>query len=160
MNNNQFALPGKYLTFALAGEIYGLPIEQVREIIRMCEITYVPRMPDYVAGILNLRGKILPIVNLRLRFGLQAIDRTKDTCIIVVDTKDGSIGIIVDSVNEVQELSQSQIGETTMVSHALKKHYVIGLGKTEKQVLILISLADGMGLKNLEDPQIESKDAA
>ena len=92
---------GKYLTFALAEEEYGLEILKVREIISMSEITSVPKTPQYVKGVINLRGKVIPVIDLRLKFTMEEIPYTDETCIIVVDVNGGEMGIIVDHVSEV-----------------------------------------------------------
>src|ERR1700722_1811654 len=99
-------LAGKYLTFGIQTESYGLDVLKVREIIRLTNITAVPNMPDYIRGVINLRGKIVPVMDLRLRFGLTGIQNTEQTCIIVVvvklsDGKSSQMGLIVDGVEEV-----------------------------------------------------------
>lgn len=94
----------QFLTFHLNGQTYGLPISTVREINRMAEITPVPRVPEFVVGVMNLRGKVVPVLDLRKRLGLPATAPTKESCIVVVEGPEGEVGMIVDSVAEVIEL--------------------------------------------------------
>src|SRR6056297_320171 len=112
-DNSMAQLAGKYLTFNLGEETYGLEILKVQEIIGMQEITKVPRTPNYVKGVINLRGKVIPVVDLRLKFGMEEIETTRKTCIIVVQVTRGEssviMGIIVDEVSEVLEISGDEI---------------------------------------------------
>ena len=102
------AMGGKYLTFSLANEEYGLEILKIREIIGIMDITAVPQMPVYIKGVVNLRGKVIPVIDLRLKFGLEPAEYTEETCIIVVDI--GTLtGVIVDTVQEVLDIDGSQI---------------------------------------------------
>ena len=95
------ALEGKFLTFILGKEIYGFEILKVREIIGLMDITTVPQTPEYMKGVINLRGKVIPVIDLRLKFSMQEEEHTQETCVIVVEVENTSIGIIVDSVSEV-----------------------------------------------------------
>ena len=97
---------GQYLTFTLAGQLYGVPIESVREINQMSEITEVPRTPEFVEGVMNLRGTVLPVVDLRKKFAVSVSEYTKNTCIVVIDVDFGPVGMIVDSVKDVAILSR------------------------------------------------------
>jgi len=103
-NNN--AKGGKFLTFFLGNEEYGLPILSVQEIIALLPITPVPRTPDFFKGLTNLRGKIIPVMDLRIKFGMEANEPTEETCIIVVRTANHLIGIIVDKVSEVKNITR------------------------------------------------------
>ena len=108
---------GKFLTFSLQPESYGIDVLKVREIIRLTNITTVPQMPDYIKGVINLRGKIIPVMDLRLRFGFASAKNTELTCIIVVqvklsDGKNTQMGLIVDGVEEVVNLAPADIEET------------------------------------------------
>ena len=118
------AKAGRYLTFTLGEESYGLPVLKVREIIRLCPITSVPRMPPHVKGVINLRGKVIPVIDLRLKFGLPSIDYTQRTCIIVVQVKTGStsilMGIVVDEVSEVLTLTAGDIEDTPDFARVLR----------------------------------------
>ncbi len=135
---------GKYLTFTLAEEEYGIGILKVKEIIGMMAITTVPQTPAYMKGVINLRGKVIPIVDLRLKFDMQAIDYTDKTCIIVVEVSSGSqkvmIGILVDSVSEVLNIKGSDIEDTPNFGSHLNTDYILGMAKTGGKVKILLDI--------------------
>ncbi|MDI6761879.1 MAG: chemotaxis protein CheW [Thermodesulfobacteriota bacterium] len=135
---------GKYLTFSLAGEEYGVGILKVKEIIGMMPITTVPRTPSYVKGVINLRGKVIPVVDLRLKFGMEEIGYTERTCIIVVETRGqgGSvlIGIVVDSVSEVLNIKSADIEETPTFGARLDTDYILGMAKMNGGVKILLDI--------------------
>jgi purine-binding chemotaxis protein CheW len=138
-------LAGKYLTFAIAQESYGLDVLQVREIIRLTSITVVPQVPDYVSGVINLRGKIIPVVDLRLRFGIAAVKNTDQTCIIVVqvkfpDGKTSPMGMIVDGVEEVVSLAGGDIEETPDFGHQEAAGYILGMAKVKGAVKTLLNI--------------------
>ena len=137
-------LSGKYLTFRLAGEDYGIPLLQVKEIIGMMPITAVPRTPGFVKGVINLRGKVIPIIDLRLKFGMEAMDYTERTCIIVVEIEAGEqtvlIGIVVDSVSEVLNITAEQIENTPEFGTKLDTDYILGMAKTDDGVKILLNI--------------------
>ena len=139
----QFA--GKYLTFNLQRESYGIDVLKVREIIRLTNITAVPQMPDYVKGVINLRGKIIPVTDLRLRFGFTDVKDTDQTCIIVVQVKlpDGrntQMGVIVDAVEEVINLSASDIEETPDFGGTISTAYILGMAKVKGSVKTLLDI--------------------
>jgi len=135
---------GKYLTFTLAEEEYGIGILKVKEIIGMMAITTVPRTPEYMKGVINLRGKVIPVVDLRLKFGMEAFDYTERTCIIVVEiTGDGKkiqIGILVDSVSEVLNIKAADIEDTPNFGSHLDTEYILGMAKTGGRVKILLDI--------------------
>jgi purine-binding chemotaxis protein CheW len=135
---------GKYLTFALAGEEYGISILKIKEIIGMMPITTIPQTPDFVKGVINLRGKVIPVVDLRLRFGMQRIDYTERTCIVVVEISGGSgtvmIGVVVDSVSEVLNIRAKDIEETPAFGTKLNTDYILGMAKSEGGVKILLDI--------------------
>ena len=135
---------GKYLTFALAGEEYGISILKIKEIIGMMPITTIPQTPDFVKGVINLRGKVIPVVDLRLRFGMQRIDYTERTCIVVVEISGGSgtvmIGIVVDSVSEVLNIKGGDIEETPAFGTKLRTDYILGMAKFTGGVKILLDI--------------------
>jgi purine-binding chemotaxis protein CheW len=139
------AKPGKYLTFLLRGMSYGVPISSVREINRLTTITSVPRSAAYVAGVINLRGKVIPVVNLRQKFGEAAAASTNETCIVVVDGTEGQVGIIVDSVHSVVDLREDQIDATPNLGDRSKASFVIGMGKTEDKLVILLDILKILG---------------
>jgi purine-binding chemotaxis protein CheW len=135
---------GKYLTFTLAEEEYGIGILKVKEIIGMMTITTVPQTPDYMKGVINLRGKVIPVVDLRLKFGMEAIGYTERTCIIVVEiTGDGKkiqIGSLVDSVSEVLNIKAGDIEDTPNFGRHLNTDYILGMAKTGGRVKILLDI--------------------
>ena len=135
---------GKYLTFTLASEEYGIGILKIREIIGMMPITSVPQTPDFVKGVINLRGKVIPVMDLRLRFGMEAIDYSERTCIIVVEIEGGGgtvqIGIVVDSVSEVLNIKGEEIEDTPTFGTKLNIDYILGMSKMEGGVKILLDI--------------------
>ena len=131
-------MEGKYLIYALAGEEYGIHIRNVTEIIGIQAITDVPGTPEYVKGVINLRGKVIPVIDVRLRFGLPEKDYEERTCIIVVNIKDVSVGLIVDSVSEVMDIPDSNIEPPPKVSKSAGTRYLQGLGKVDNDVKILV----------------------
>ncbi|MFC1811681.1 chemotaxis protein CheW [Thermodesulfobacteriota bacterium] len=135
---------GKYLTFTLASEEYGIAILKVKEIIGIMPITTIPRTPDFVKGVINLRGKVIPVIDLRLRFDMEAMDYTERTCIIVVEI-DGSggtvlVGIVVDSVSEVLSIKGGDLVEAPTFGIQLNTDYISGMAKTEEGVKILLDI--------------------
>ena len=135
---------GKYLTFTLAGEEYGIGILKVKEIIGMMTITMVPQTPSFVKGVINLRGKVIPVVDLRLKFGMPAMDYTERTCIIVVEIGKHSdrllIGIVVDSVSEVLNIKAGDIEDTPNFGSRLQTDYILGMAKTGGGIKILLDI--------------------
>jgi len=129
----------KFLTFKLADEEYGVEILKVREIIGVMEITSVPQMPGYMKGVINLRGKVIPVIDLRLRFGFQEIEYTEQTCIIVVDVG-REIGIIVDTVSEVLDIPQGNIEPPPQIGSSLDTSFILGMGKVGEAVKILLAI--------------------
>ena len=135
---------GKYLTFALAGEEYGISILKIKEIIGMMPITTVPQTPEFVKGVINLRGKVIPVVDLRLRFGMERIKYTERTCIVVVEISGEAgtvmIGIVVDSVSEVLNIKGGDIEETPTFGTRLETDYILGMAKFTGGVKILLDI--------------------
>lgn len=134
----------KHLTFAIGNENYGIPINTVKEIIGMMNITSVPKTPAFIKGVINLRGKIIPIMDLRLKFGLSEREYTERTCIIVVDIqgKSGSrnIGIIVDTVSEVLSINQDDIEKTPQGDIQNEGNFIEGMGKMKDKVIMLVDI--------------------
>ena len=135
---------GKYLTFTLAEEEYGIGILKIKEIIGMMPITSVPQTPAFVKGVINLRGKVIPVIDLRLRFGMGKIDYTERTCIIVVeiDAQTGTvlIGLVVDSVSEVLNVKGDDIADTPAFGTKLNTEYILGMAKKKGGVKILLDI--------------------
>jgi purine-binding chemotaxis protein CheW len=135
---------GKYLTFSLEEEEYGIGILKVKEIIGMMPVTSVPRTPAFVKGVINLRGKVIPVIDLRLKFNMASIDYSERTCIIVVeiDAESGTIliGIVVDAVSEVLNIKSDEIEETPAFGVSLNTEYILGMAKMEGGVKILLNI--------------------
>jgi purine-binding chemotaxis protein CheW len=139
------SLAGKYLTFALHGESYGIDVLKIREIIRLTTITGVPEMPTYVKGVINLRGKIIPVLDLRLRFGFPDIQDTEHTCIVVVQVKlpDGKatqMGLIVDGVEEVVNIAAGETEEPPDFGGEISTDYILGMAKIKGSVKALLDI--------------------
>jgi purine-binding chemotaxis protein CheW len=135
---------GKYLTFALANEEYGLEILKVREIIGYMDITAVPQTPAHVKGVINLRGQVIPVIDLRAKFGMETAEVTEETCIIVVEITQGerkfSTGIVVDRVQEVLDIAGEGIEEAPQFGSAVNTDFILGMGKIGDSVKILLDI--------------------
>lgn len=135
---------GKYLTFILGGETYGLAILKVQEIIKMQEITRVPRQPDFVSGVINLRGKVVPVINLRLRFRMPAQETTEKTCIIVVQAMPSdqrvTMGVIVDEVSEVLNIPADEIDPAPSFGTTVDTSFIVGMAKSGGGVKLLLDI--------------------
>lgn len=135
---------GKYLSFFLDREEYGIGILKVKEIIGMMPITMVPQTPSYVKGVVNLRGRVIPVIDLRSRFGMQTTEYTERTCIIVVEIQSCSgqiqTGVVVDSVSEVLNIKSSEIEDTPAFGPKLNTDYILGMAKLGGTVKILLDI--------------------
>jgi purine-binding chemotaxis protein CheW len=132
-------LGGKYLTFLLDGEEYGVEILKVREIIGLMDITCVPQTPEFVEGVINLRGKVIPVIDLRSKFGLDRAEYNDQTCIIVVDVG-MMMGIIVDTVNEVHDIPAASIEPPPRFGGSVDTSFILGMGKVRDSVKILLDI--------------------
>ena len=155
---------GKYLTFQLAREEFGIRVLKVREIMGMQEITAVPQTPPYIRGVINLRGKVVPVVDLRLKFGMQAAEYTQRTCIIVtqVNMDSGQVlaGMIVDGVSEVVNLAASEIEDTPDFGEDIGNRYLLGMAKSKGKVKILLDIDKVLSLEDLLDLNAVRAEAA
>lgn len=137
-------LAGKYLTFRLANEEYGIEIMKVQEIIGLMPVTQVPRVPDYVRGVINLRGRIIPTIDLRAKFGLERIADTEKTCIIVVEILSAkgkvSVGIIVDEVAEVLDVGADEVDRAPEFGTSLSMDFILAVGIVKGGVKILLDI--------------------
>lgn len=137
-------LAGKYLTFKLDAEEFGLEILKVQEIIKMMDVTRVPRTPDFVRGVVNLRGKVIPVIDLRRKFDMESREETEKTCIIVVTVKreTGSVvmGIIVDEVSEVLDVAGESIEPPPEFGGSLDTTFILGMGKVGDRVVTLMDI--------------------
>ena len=155
-------LAGKHLTFVLGREHYGLPVLKVREIIRLCEITPVPQMPDYIKGVLNLRGKIIPVADLRVKFRLASTVNTDLTCVVVVqvslpDKSKTMMGLIVDAVEEVVNLTAAEIEPTPDFGGAVQADYILGMAKIKGCVKALLDIDKVVSAVRPEDLEQTAK---
>ncbi|MBN1123535.1 MAG: purine-binding chemotaxis protein CheW [Sedimentisphaerales bacterium] len=145
---------GKYLTFALGHEEFGLEILKVREIIGYIEVTAVPQTPTHVKGVINLRGQVIPVVDLRLKFGMEEHEVTDQTCIIVVEIDNGAqqfnTGIVVDHVSEVLDIQESQIEDTPQFGSNVDTDFILGMGKIGESVKILLDINKVLSNESLE----------
>jgi purine-binding chemotaxis protein CheW len=142
---NAVAKPGRYLTFRLGRESYGLPVLGVREIIRLCPITPVPRMPAYIKGVINLRGKVIPILDLRAKFQLSSAGYGERACIIIVQVGAPPaavtlMGAIVDAVEEVVQLAEAELEPTPEFGGAPDTDYILGMATVHGGVKTLLDL--------------------
>lgn len=128
----------RYLTFSLGNESYGIEIRYVTEIIGFQEITKVPELLEYVKGVINLRGKILPVMDMRLRFQKGVIPYSERTCVIIIDIRDTSVGLIVDGVSEVITIPDGDIQEKPHMSNTASNNYIKSIGKVGNEVKLLI----------------------
>jgi len=146
---------GKYLTFCLEKEEYGISILKVKEIIGLMPITSVPRTPAFVKGVINLRGKVIPVIDLRLKFGMGEIPYTDRTCIIVVEIDSDNntvlIGIVVDAVSEVLNIKEEDVEETPAFGTKLNTEYILGMAKMEGGVKILLDIDKVLSNEEISD---------
>lgn len=137
-SQNGLDASGQFLTFTLRDRPYAISIGKVKEINQLTDITPVPEAPTYIKGVLNLRGKIIPVTDLGLRFKFDENKYTKETCIIVIESVNGLVGMIVDSVKEVVEMSNDCIEPSPQIGHDDTTNYILGMGKVENKVYILL----------------------
>jgi len=146
---------GKYLVFDLGREEFGIQVLKVREIMGIQDITAVPHTPAYVKGVINLRGKVVPVIDLRIKFGLAASEYTQRTCIIVTQVQGDSgfvlMGIIVDGVSEVLNLAASEIEDTPDFGEDIGSRYLLGMAKTKGKVKILLDIDKVLSLQELHE---------
>lgn len=134
----------QYLSFKLDQEIYALDISQVREVLDFSDVTKVPRMPEFMRGVINLRGGVVPVVDLRLKFGLSATDKTVDTCIIImeiaIEGETTLLGALADSVQEVMTLEPDQIEPPPRIGTRLNTEFIKGMGKKNDEFIIILDI--------------------
>ncbi len=149
------ARSGKYLTFVLGNESFGIPVLKVREIIKRVAITVVPQMPSYIKGVINLRGKIIPVMDLRLRFGVGSDNTDENNCIIVVQitNADGiaiQMGLVVDAVEEVANIAANEIEDTPDFCCQVDTAYLCGMAKIKGAVKTLLDIDRVLGNETLQ----------
>lgn len=147
--------PGKFLTFKLGEESYGVAVLKIREIIRMQKITLVPQMPVYVKGVINLRGKVIPVIDMRLKFNVGNDGVTERTCIVVVQidkretSTTTSVGLIVDAVEEVMNITETEVEETPDLGGQFDGEYILGIAKIKGEVKTLLDIDSVIMAENL-----------
>lgn len=164
MNATITAEAGQYLTFTLDEEVFALSIHKVREVLDFTPVTKVPQTPDFMLGVINLRGSVVPVMDLRLKFGMTRTERTVSTCIIITEvTLDGEtmqVGALADSVQEVMELERDQIEPPPRIGTRLKSRFIQGMGKRDGDFVIIIDIDRVFSAEELELAQeLESQQA-
>ena len=154
MNNSVITESRQYLTFKLNEEIFGVDVAQVREILDYVKITKVPQTPDFMCGVINLRGSVVPVVDMNLKFGLPHIERTVNTCIVVVevnmDDTTTVFGALVDSVQEVFEIEPQNIEPAPRIGTKLKTDFIKGMGKQDDRFIIILDIDKVFSSEELE----------
>lgn len=144
MEENSAVSSKQYVTFCLADELFGVEVNRTREILSVVAVTSVPQTPDYMLGVINLRGQVVPVVDMRLKLGLPASEESQDTCIIVVevlvDDEPIVVGALADAVREVLEIRSDAIEPPPRLGTKLKTEFIKGMGKVDEQFLILLDI--------------------
>jgi len=153
----------QYLTFRLDEEVYAFDIAKVQSVLDFDKVTKVPQTPDFMRGVINLRGSVVPIVDMRLKFGLGRVEKTVDSCIIIVevelDEEQTVLGCLVDSVKEVLDLLPGEVEPAPKIGTRLKTDFIVGMGKSEKDFIILLNLSQIFSLEELAIVQQAGKAA-
>ena len=150
----------QFLTFFLDDQKYGLPISCIKEINRMTDITSLPNTKPYVRGVLNLRGKVIPVVDLRLKFDMPEVDATKHTCIVVIEAKFGDLGIVVDAVDAVVNVDGSQIEPPPELDLGTNQNHLLGLAKLNDDVIIIIDVLRSFSKEEIAGITAEHEEAS
>jgi purine-binding chemotaxis protein CheW len=154
----------QYLTFKLAEEVYALDIAKVREVLDFTTATRVPGTPDFMRGVINLRGNVVPVVDLRLKFGMNATEKTVSTCVIIVEVNvDGEpvvLGALADSVQEVLDLDNGQIAPAPKIGTKLRTDFIRGMGKQQDHFIIILDLDKVFSLEELTMVQETATESA
>lgn len=140
LEEDQDTQKDKYLTFHIGSEEYAIEIKYVTEIIGMLKVTEVPQTPSYIKGVINLRGKVIPVMDIRLRFGMEPRDYDERTCVIVVHINENTVGLVVDTVSEVLDIPHSNIETSGHLSNASDNNFISGMGKVEDKIKMVIDV--------------------
>lgn len=151
MEEQEDTLKGRFLTFSLESQVFGIEIKYVSEIIGIQPITEMPEVPAYVKGIINLRGKIIPVIDVRLKFQREPVEYNDRTCIVVVDIQNISVGLIVDNVAEVMTIEDENIVPPPDYKTGLQNRYIKGIGKVGNDVKLLLDCNRLLGEDEIED---------
>ncbi len=144
-------MKGKFLTFKLDDGIYGIGIQSVTEIIGIMAITEVPELPSFVKGVINLRGRIIPVMDVRIRFGKPYVEYNERTCIVVVDIRGNFVGLVVDSVEEVTNIAEDDIVPTPELNINTSNKYINGIGKSGNQVQLLLDCEELLSIEEMSE---------
>lgn len=142
------AMEGKYLTFVLGDEEYGIDITRVKEIIGVMAVTHIPKTPPYIKGVINLRGKVIPVIDLRLKFAMPEISHTRETVFIVVEVSGALVGIVVDTVREVLNIHGADIEPAPQFGSRLNTDFILGMGKVQGKVKILLDIEKALSAED------------
>lgn len=144
MESNEILQTNQFFTFTLEKEIFAIDISQIKEVLEFTHITKVPQTPDMMKGVINLRGSVVPVIDMRLKFEMGEIEKTVDTCIVIIEIKiDGNttmIGALVDAVKEVMDLNSDQIEPSPKIGTQLNTDYIKGMGKHDEQFIIILDI--------------------
>ncbi len=154
-------MSNRYLTFSIENENYGLDIQTVRELVSLIDYTHVPKMPNHTKGIMNLRGKVVTVVDLRLRFGMNEIEYDDRTSVVVIDLEKNNInptGLIVDRINEVIEFEDEEIDRIVSLDSTIDSDYIIGIGKKNGELTILLDIYKIISSKKRKNVEIQHND--
>lgn len=146
----------KFLTFFLGDEEYGIEIERVNEIIGVMPITPLPAVPDFICGVINLRGRVIPVLSLRRKLGLEAVEDTRETCIIIVRENTALKGIIVDRVSEVLDIVAEAIDEVPELGQAVNTELLLGIGRVEGKVKLLLNIDASLAMDHATEIMLNS----
>lgn len=145
--------PQQYLTFMLGGEVFAIGILAIKEIIEYGNLTEVPMMPDYIRGVINLRGSVVPVVDLSARFGRKGTQLTRRTCIVIIEVVAGQdkqvLGVVVDAVNEVLDIPPGQIEPPPMFGAKIRTDFICGMGKVENRFVIILNMNNVLSIDDL-----------
>jgi purine-binding chemotaxis protein CheW len=157
MNNSIVNEARQYLTFKLNDEVFGVDVAQVREILDYVKITKVPQTPEFMCGVINLRGSVVPVIEMNMKFGMKKTERTVNTCIVVVEVNiDGDkivIGALVDSVQEVHEIEPQNIEPAPKIGSKLNTEFIKGMGKRDDNFIIILDIDKVFSMEELSEVQ-------
>ena len=148
---DNMSLAGKYLTFVLDKEEYGIEILKVIEIIGLMAITTIPKTPKYIKGVINLRGKVIPVVDLRLKFEMLEVAQTSETCIIVVSVENVLIGVVVDTVSEVIDIVEADLEPAPQFGSTVDTDYILSMAKIDNSVKMLLNIESILSIEEIQN---------
>ncbi len=154
MNDTTSAVIGQYLTFTLGQETFAFDVGNVREVLELIPITKLPKTPEYMSGVINVRGSVVPVIDLRQKLGMPKGEKTVDTCIIVIEIPlDGTmtvLGVMVDSVQEVMEFDPSQIDPPPRIGERIRSDFLVGIGKRDDRFIMIMKITEVISAEDAE----------